>query len=71
MHINVGGIDRVVRLLVGIVLAGIAVYFVPNETTKSTLLAIATLSQASAWFGFSFLNKIFGISTVRRTPIQR
>ena len=68
MVCNVGGVDRVVRVLVGIVLAGVAVYFFPLGVTitKVVLLTIAASSLATAWFGFCFINKFFGINTAHR-----
>jgi len=63
MVCNVGGVDRVVRILVGIVLTGGSLFFLPFGVTKVTLLVVAALSLASAWFGFCFINRYLGINT--------
>jgi len=70
MICNVGGTDRVVRILVGVVLTGAALYFIPNAATKVSLLTVAALSFASAWFGFCFINRFFGINTAKPKPVR-
>jgi hypothetical protein len=65
MICNVGGTDRVVRFLVGIVLASGTLFFVPYGVTKVSLLIVAALSFASAWFGFCFINKFLGVNTAK------
>jgi hypothetical protein len=70
MVCNVGGVDRVVRVLVGIVLAGVALYFFPLGITKVVLLTVAASSLATAWFGFCFINKFFGINTAHHQNVE-
>ena len=70
MTCNVGGVDRVVRVLVGIVLTGLSLYFFPMGVTKISLLIVAILSFASAWYGFCFINRYFGINTAPRETVR-
>ncbi len=71
MMCNVGGVDRVVRILVGVVLTGGAIFLIPNGATKISLLVVAALSFASAWFGFCFINKMMNFNTAKPQPIQQ
>ena len=68
MTCNVGGVDRTVRILVGIVFTGAAFYAFPSAVTAGSFLVIAGLSFASAWYGFCFVNKFFGINTAKSKP---
>jgi hypothetical protein len=63
MECNVGGVDRVVRILVGVLLTGLAIFFFPSAITKTVLLVIAASALGTAWFGFCFINKMLGINT--------
>ena len=69
MICNVGGVDRIVRVLVGIVLTAGAIVLNPSLTTKVSLLVVATASLATAWFGFCFINKMLGINTAHPSAV--
>jgi hypothetical protein len=60
---NVGGIDRKVRFVAGIVLAGIAVFVTLPLTIKILIGILSVLSLASASFRVCYLNKWLGINT--------
>ncbi len=62
---NVGKLDRIVRILVGIVLIGVVLYFVPTMVPKLLLLMVAISILASGWLGFCFLYKLLNISTAK------
>ena len=63
MVCNVGGIDRIVRILIGIILTASALFFVRSHAIRISLFAVALGSFASAWFGICFINRLLGINT--------
>ena len=65
MVCNVGGVDRVVRVLVGVIMATSSIMIAHSEATRLSLLAVSGLSLASSWFGICFINKLLGINTAK------
>jgi hypothetical protein len=71
MVCNVGGIDRIVRVLVGALLTVGAFMVFPGVMYKTIALVTAASLFATAWFGFCFINKMLGVNTARpRVPIK-
>lgn len=70
MICNVGGIDRIVRVLVAIVLISSAFLVFPNLLLKSVAFVIAGLLLLNAWMGFCYVYKLLGVSTAAR-PIAK
>jgi len=68
MMCNVGKIDRIVRLLAGVVLISVALLFVPTTIPKVLLLGVALLFWASAWYGVCYIYRIIGISSHKTPP---
>ncbi len=68
MTCNVGGVDRIARVLAGIVFTLSALFFLPTPTTRVGALIVGILLFASAWYGFCFINRLLGVNTaVRKT----
>ncbi len=66
MKHNVGGIDRIGRIVIGIVLLIIALV-APIETTwRIVALVIAVIALVTATVRFCPVNAIFGINTCER-----
>jgi hypothetical protein len=65
MICNVGKIERVVRVLFGIVMIGGTLYFVPTVIPKTLLLIAAVFLLASGWFGVCYVYKMLGISSAK------
>jgi Protein of unknown function (DUF2892) len=66
MICNVGGVDRIVRVLVGILLTAGAFFLFPTGVEKAGALTVAALLFASAWFGICFINRLLGVNTARQ-----
>jgi len=69
MTCNVGGVDRAVRVLVGVILTPVAMFLFPGMVSKVALLTLALLSFVSAWYGFCFINKFLGINTAKTVAV--
>jgi hypothetical protein len=68
MMCNVGKVDRIVRVLSGIVLIGVALYFIPSTIPKTLLLTAAVLLVLSGWVGVCYVYKMLGIATAKARP---
>ncbi|MFA5975713.1 MAG: DUF2892 domain-containing protein [Elusimicrobiota bacterium] len=66
MDCNVGGIDRVVRVLVGIILTALGLFFLSSPISRVSALVVAALCLVTAWFGFCYINKLLGVNTAKR-----
>jgi len=66
MSCNVGGADKVVRIVVGIALLILAV-FSPIDTVWRVLAGVlAAIALVTALIGFCPLNSLLGIDTCKR-----
>ena len=63
MNSNVGGIDRILRFIVGLAILS-AIFWYPGEARWFGLIGLIPL--ATALFRFCPLYSIFGISSCRR-----
>jgi hypothetical protein len=69
MVCNVGGIDRLVRFMAGVVLISFALIFIPTLLPKMVVLGIAVLLWASALFGVCYVYKILALSTAKQNSV--
>ncbi|MBD0778105.1 DUF2892 domain-containing protein [Maribacter sp. ANRC-HE7] len=66
MKKNMGGIDKLVRVILALI-AGLLVYFgVVDGTVSYILLALASVFVLTSLVGFCPLYGIFGVDTCRR-----
>jgi len=64
MERNVGGMDKTVRLALGVVFV-LAIFFVSAPLAKVLLGAAAVIAFDTALMGFCLLNRLFGVNTSR------
>jgi hypothetical protein len=62
MERNVGGMDKTVRLALGVVFV-LAIFFVSAPLAKVLLGAAAVIAFGTALMGFCPLNRLFGMNT--------
>ncbi len=60
MNKNVGSIDKVIRIILGIIIAGIGIYY------QSWWGLVAIVPFATAFINFCPIYPIFGISTSKK-----
>jgi hypothetical protein len=65
MERNVGGMDKTVRLALGVVFV-LAIFFVSAPLAKVLLGAAAVIAFGTALMGFCLLNRLFGVNTSPR-----
>jgi hypothetical protein len=63
MSFNVGGMDRVIRLVVGLVLFALAVFHVFTGALGIIVYVLAGIALVTAIFGFCPAWTLFGINT--------
>jgi hypothetical protein len=63
MSLNVGGIDRVVRILLGVGLLGLAFLHVITGTTAAVAYVVAAIAIVTGLFRFCPAWAVFGINT--------
>lgn len=63
LSFNVGGLDRIFRLILGVVLIALAYFGVLSETSEMIAYVIATVAIVSGVVKFCPSNAIFGINT--------
>lgn len=68
MGCNVGGFERPVRILVGIVLIGIGAFAGLSVWGTSILLILGGIALVTGAIGFCPLWTLVGINTCQRTP---
>jgi len=67
MKCNVGGIDRIGRIVIGIVLI-VAGFAAPVEMTwRIVMFVVAAIALVTAIVGFCPANAIFGVNTCENT----
>ena len=64
MERNVGGMDKTIRLVLGVVFA-LGVFLVSATLAKVLLGAVAVIAFGTALSGFCPLNRLFGVNTSR------
>ena len=67
MKCNVGGIDKLIRLGVGIAGLGISLLAPISSVWKMTAFVVALIALVTASFGFCPLNKLLGINSCNRS----
>jgi len=60
---NVGGKDKTARIILGVVLIGIALLVSVSAVMQIVLFVIAAIALVSAFVGFCPLNQALGINT--------
>ncbi len=71
MKTNMGLTDRIIRLLVAAVIAGLYYSDVINGTAGVLLLVLAVIFVLTSFVGFCPLYSLFGIKTCKRnTPAK-
>ncbi len=70
MKKNEGTIDRVVRLVLAIVAAVVAIAVGPGSVVGIVLWVVTAILVLTAATGFCLLYPLFGISTCKTTPHQ-
>ncbi len=68
MRRNEGNVDRGIRLLVGVVAAGVALAVGPTSVLGIVLLVVAAIMVVTAAVGVCPLYSLFGVSTC---PVAR
>ncbi len=63
MEKNLGGIDRALRFILGIVVAMVGVFAPLGSTVGAVLLAVGIVLLATAFAGVSLLWSILGVDT--------
>ena len=63
MTCNVGGKDKTLRLILGVLLIGVAFLASVSSTVQIVLLVIAAIAVVTAFVGFCPLNRVLGIDT--------
>jgi hypothetical protein len=67
MEKNVGKLDRIIRIIIGIVLLGIGIFLIVNNPSliilSVILIIIGVISLGTAATGFCILYKPFNINT--------
>jgi hypothetical protein len=63
MACNVGGIERPVRIVLGILLIGIGVFAALPPVGMGIVLAVGTIALVTGALGFCPLWSLFGINT--------
>lgn len=63
MSSNVGNLDRIVRLVIAAVAAGLAFVAGPGSVLGIVLFVVAAIMLGTAAVGFCPLYRLFGIST--------
>lgn len=62
---NVGGADKVIRIVVGVALIAFALLSNVDTTWKVVAGIVAAIALLTAFVGFCPINKLFGINTCR------
>lgn len=62
---NVGGADKVIRIVVGIVLIALMLFADLNATWQIVAGVVAAIALVTAFVGFCPLNGLLGINTCR------
>jgi hypothetical protein len=71
MKSNVGGIERPIRIVLGVVLLGIGAFGgLPVEATTA-MLVVGTIALVTGAISFCPLWSLFGVNTCPTTPAQK
>lgn len=65
MQCNVGGGDKVFRIIVGLALVALPFLVAMSPTLKIVMWIIAAIALVTAFVGFCPLNKVLDINTCR------
>lgn len=63
---NVCGVDKVIRIILGIIFVALGLFFVASAIGKGILFALAVIAFVTAFTGYCPLNKLIGINSCRR-----
>ena len=68
MHKNEGTVDRVIRVVLGIILIGLGIYFQASWglVAMIVLIILGLIALITGIIGFCGLYKIFKISTIKK-----
>jgi hypothetical protein len=68
MACNVGGVERPIRIVVGIIALGIGAFAGLSPVGTGVALVVGTIALVTGVFGFCPLWTVFGINTCPVTP---
>ena len=64
---NVGGADKVFRIVLGVVLVALTLFVEMSASLKVVAWIIAAIALISAFVGFCPVNKLIGLNTCKPT----
>ena len=68
--LNVGGLDRIGRVILGVVLIALAYFDVLSGTVAIVAYIVAVIALATGLIRFCPVNVLFGINTCKVKPSQ-
>lgn len=66
LSLNVGGLDRAGRLVMGVILIALAFFEIVTGTVAIIAYVLAAIALITGLIGFCPLNALFGINTCKK-----
>lgn len=63
---NVGGTDKVIRMILGVVFIAAGLFFFGTPVAKGVSFVLAAIAFVTAFTGFCPLNKLIGLNTCKK-----